>query len=829
MVPAGASLDYFVYERMFAEFFMLRVLCSMIILVVSIGYVHGKRYSTVRNLTFSWLLCIQAMICYMVLLTDGMLSPYYAGLNLSILAVGIVLPSSLFEAVIFCIVTIILYVAACLSAAWQVGDFGILYNNLFFLITTASITMISAYFNEKRRLDEFRLNYELDQRNKDLAQLDRQKTEFFANVSHELRTPLTLILAPVQDLLERGGAVPDAIAMRLAVVRDNGLRLLKLVNDLLDVIRMEEGKDNMRHIPVDIKAILKVTADGMAHIADTKEIEMTTNLPPGQQIIRGDERAVEKIFVNLINNAIKFTEKGGRIVVGSRRDGDWISVYVKDSGIGIPLEEQDNIFARFHQVDGSSTRRFRGTGLGLALVKEMTERMGGRVLVESTPGQGTTMIVRFPATDEHAVTLINSASEDDDRLERLHRLADRRGGLAVEDPGLAWELGVPDVDEGRATVLVVEDEPDMRRYLVGMLEEEYRVLQGHTGSEGLRVARERSPDLVLLDLMLPEMDGLEVCRRIREHDPDRRQKIMLLTARVDEEAKLTALDHGADDFLTKPFSSVEVKTRLRNLLASAILERDLADRNRRLQKTLAELEATQAQLIQSEKLNALGSLAAGLLHEINNPLNYSLTALQLIRGDPEIADNELASEMLADIDEGMQRIRAIVSDLRAFAYPTEAEKRLPFDLAEALESALRFTSHELKGIEVERALPQSARVLGSRSHITQVLINLLSNAAKAIAPVAGSRAGRIRVTATAHGERLHVRVSDNGVGMDGEVLNRIFEPFFTTRDVGEGMGLGLSISHTIVANHGGRLLVQSRLGEGTELGFDLPIAAGAPG
>jgi signal transduction histidine kinase len=435
------------------------------------------------------------------------------------------------------------------------------------------------------------------------------------------------------------------------------------------------------------------------------------------------------------------------------------------------------------------------------------------------------MVIRLPLAVGGSLPEELDRLEDGDRLEDMHRLAERAGGIAVEAE-LPVSEDVPEEDE-RDAVLIVEDEPDMRRYLVDILRTEYRVLQARSGSEGLRLALERGPDLVLLDLMLPEMDGVEVCRRIREHDPDRRQKIMLLTARVDEQAKLTALEQGADDFLTKPFSSVEVKTRLRNLLASAILERDLADRNRRLQKTLAELEATQAQLIQSEKLSALGSLAAGLLHEINNPLNYSLTALQLLRGDPEVSENELMSEMLADIDEGMQRIRAIVSDLRAFAYPSEAERRMPFDLADALESALRFTSHELKGIEVERALPEPARVLGSRSHITQVLVNLLANAAKAIAPLAGERVGRIQVIAVTRGARLHVRVVDNGVGMAGETLKRIFEPFFTTRDVGEGMGLGLSISHTIVANHGGRLLVESRQGEGTELAFDLPLATGA--
>jgi signal transduction histidine kinase len=759
----------------------------------------------------------------MIFLTEGASSRYYAGLNLSILAVGIVLPASLKEAVIFCVATITMYIVACLSAPQQDHDPGVFYNNVFFLVTTASITMIAAYFNEKRRFDEFRLTYELDNRNKELAELNKQKTQFFANISHELRTPLTLILAPVQELLERTNRLPDAVAARLIVVRDNALRLLKLVNDLLDVIRLEEGKAELKAAPVDINSVLRGTVEGMTHLADTKEVAMEKDLSSGSLVVMGDERALEKIFINLINNAVKFTDRGGRIQVLSKRDGNDILVQVRDSGIGIPDEEQPYIFERFRQVDGSTTRRFRGTGLGLALVKEMTEHMQGDVDVESAPGQGTTMTVRFPSAADVEAQHTQALPQEDDGLEQLHRLAERKGGLALDEPMKLSEEEPPSEGDARATVLVVEDEPDMRRYLTEMLHEEYRVIQARTGSLGLRSAVERKPDLILLDLMLPEIDGIEVCRRVRETDPSRAQKIMLLTARVDEEAKLTALEAGADDFLTKPFSSVEVKTRLRNLLTSAMLERDLAERNQHLRRTLAELEATQVQLIHSEKLNALGSLSAGLLHEINNPLNYSLTALQMIRSDPAVANNDVLADMVADIDEGMQRIRTIVSDLRAFAYPSEADKQMPFSFHGALESALRFTAHELKDIEVITDIPRDETVLGSKSHITQVLVNLLSNSARAIAMMAAATPGQIRITGDLAEGRLRIRVADNGIGMDSGTLNRIFEPFFTTQDVGEGMGLGLSISHTIIANHGGKLRAESEPGKGTVIYFDLPL------
>jgi C4-dicarboxylate-specific signal transduction histidine kinase len=315
---------------------------------------------------------------------------------------------------------------------------------------------------------------------------------------------------------------------------------------------------------------------------------------------------------------------------------------------------------------------------------------------------------------------------------------------------------------------------------------------------------------------------------LKQNSASRGIRIVLLTARTDEEAKLKALKSGADDFVTKPFSSAEILTRLMDLYRTAQLERDLEKRNEEVKEALSRLKSTQAQLIQSEKINALGSLAAGLLHEINNPLNYSLTALQLIREDNAVRQSDLLKEVIGDIEEGMQRIQKIISDLRSFAYPSESEIQASFDLAEAVESALRFTSHELKGIAVKIDLPEGILVVGSKSHITQVFVNLFANSAKAIQEVLTERVGEIRVTAKERDGRLVVRIEDNGAGMDEKTLGRAFDPFFTTRDVGQGMGLGLSVCHTIISNHGGRMEAKSKRGEGAELTFDLPLSSAIP-
>jgi C4-dicarboxylate-specific signal transduction histidine kinase len=383
--------------------------------------------------------------------------------------------------------------------------------------------------------------------------------------------------------------------------------------------------------------------------------------------------------------------------------------------------------------------------------------------------------------------------------------------------------GIVDIDTGgeRPLLLVVEDEPAISDYLASLFADRFEVIQAADGRHGLALALERKPALMLLDFMLPELDGLEVCRTLKAHPRRGSTKVLMLTARTDEEVKLQALDYGADDFLTKPFSPAEVRTRVRNLLKTQTLEQRVRVRNDELSQALEHLQATQQQLLQSEKLNALGQLSAGLLHEVNNPLNYTVTALSLAKGLPVVRGDEMLADIIADIDEGMRRISTIVSDLRAFAYPSDAAKHHPFAVRAAVDKALRFTSHETRDVAVDLAAADDLEAEGSESHIVQVLVNLVTNAVKAIAARGTGEPGRIGIEVMRRAGRLQFIVSDNGVGMDEATLNQCLNPFFTTREVGSGMGMGLSICNTIISEHGGVLKVESRAGQGTTVSFDL--------
>jgi len=788
----------------------------------------GRRH--VKALGLSWAVLPQAAISYMIYISEGGGSPYYAGLNLMILGAAVLLPWTVVETLFICAATLVFYLAACFFHQGTPVDTSILYNNLYFLVLTAVICVVSSHYISRSRFEDFRLRHELDASNTDLAEsykqlaeMDRLKSEFFANVSHEFRTPLTLIVSPIEDLLRDADRLPAPVKQSLEIARQNSLRLLKLINDLLEIVRLEEGRGDVRPEPLDLGAFVPGLVDSMRGLAEAKGLDLLLEGQDEALVVEADPGSLEKVILNILSNAVKFTPSGGRITTRWRREDGTAVVEIEDTGIGIAAADLPFVFDRFRQADGSSTRKYQGVGIGLALAHELVLKHGGDLKIHSRPGSGTTLRMELSVSSKAAPSAgpAEAGTTEEDRLAAVYHAADRFV-LAYEDD--VSEYDSPAKAEGIPSVLIVDDEPDMRRFLASLLSDRYRTLQAADGETGLTVARERKPDLVLLDLMLPGMDGLAVCRALKDDPATKDIKILLLTARGDEESKITALESGAEDFLMKPFSSVEVKTRLANLLRTAELESDLRERNQDLESALTRLKEAEAQLVESEKMNALGNLAAGLLHEINNPLNFTMTALTVAKDSVPKSDTSL-HETLGDIGEGMSRIRDIVSDLRTFASPSQESLRGRFDIMAALNSALRLAAHEVKDVTVERELATAAPVVGSRTQVTHLLMNLLVNSAKAVKGVSSRRRPLVRIAAARRDGKLRVSVWDNGVGIKAADLPKIFDPFFTTRPVGEGMGLGLSICHTIVRNHGGTIIAQSEEGEWTEVAFDLPLAS----
>lgn len=826
LLPTGFLLDWAVYPSIQNQLAVYRIGCELSLLLIFLLHLIPGSIRYTKILSFSWALVIEISICLMIIASKEPSGPYYAGLNLVVLGFILMLPLTLFEAILLAVITVSAYSATTLLAGawlWNKAD---AVNNFYFLVSTCFIGCCASYYSAQRRFREYKLNYELDLRTKELAELDKAKSNFYAHVSHEFRTPLTLILAPIEDLLRREDFDNKTIA-HLVHIKDNGYRLLKLVNDLLDVLKLEEKSDFFEKQPVRLNSLLASICSDMESLAKRQTLQFEFIESRKQILIDGDESALDKIFLNLINNAIKFTEVGGSVTVKLSSDDKFAIIDVIDTGAGISREQLPYIFDKFHQADSSSTKKHKGTGLGLALVKELTHLHEGDITVKSKLGKGTEMRVTLPLGSDSADSVVHENEKPQDKteatgLQELHISADHMIiGAAVDSSQEVLEF--TGASKEAPTLVIVEDDPGIREYLAEVLSDDYQIYTAIDGEEGLKKIQNQKPDLVITDLMLPKMDGLSICSAIKKDSSLRSSKVILLTARTDENSKLDALRRGADDFLTKPFSTVEIKSRLRNLWNTSELQRNIEKQNVELSKAIEELTNTQGKLIQSEKLNALGRLAAGLLHEVNNPLSFSFATLQLLEREQSITEDQYAQELISDIKEGMERILVIVKDLKAFAYPETTDLDATFSLKKAIESAMRFTASKTSGIDVQNNAGNEM-LIGSQSHIVQVMVNLLENAADAMQSIS-DRPKKILIEAKRlDNGRIQVIFEDNGPGIPEDIKGKIFDPFYTTKDVGAGLGMGLSICHTIIENHKGILAVESEKDSHTTFTFDLDDA-----
>jgi signal transduction histidine kinase len=624
----------------------------------------------------------------------------------------------------------------------------------------------------------------------------------------------------------------------LLIMQSNGMRLLKLINDLLDLVRLESGKMEVKREPVAIEPFLRGLSNAIRKTAEDRGIRLEAASDPTIGAVLTDSDKLERILLNLLFNALKFTPAGGRIHVNAASLHGELVLQVSDTGAGINEEQLPFIFDRFWQADTSSQRKYGGMGIGLALVKELVEIQGGTVAVTSEIGKGTQFTVRLPYRDADRQSNemgeeVKSAAESgsptiEERpnqwLSNLNRQAEFHPSMtSLRETIRPVETSI---QSGRPQVLVADDEPDMLKFLKSQLSVGFRVIEAVDGQQAIEKASQFLPDVIVCDMMMPEKDGLEICRALREQTSTRSIPILLLTARADEETKLAALSAGANDFITKPFSTLELSVRLKNLVSTHYLQRELARQNQILEATLEQLKETEAQLFHSEKLASLGQMSAGIIHEINNPLNFAKTGLYVLRRMVESADGDKKAEfreVLRDMEDGMDRINGIVSDLRSFTQPnvTEVEK---VSVVEVVNSALRFLSNQWQNkVRIENEIPEGQIIWANRNQVTHVLVNLLQNALHALEKKHFSDAAAtiwIR-SAEENGESL-VIVRDNGKGIPSENLYKIFDPFFTTKDVGEGMGLGLSICYRIMKQHGGRIQVQSEPGTYCEFTLCFP-------
>ena len=479
---------------------------------------------------------------------------------------------------------------------------------LFLFVCLAAAALIFRGYLIKVKLNETlaktngelkRLNVELGEKNEELKRLNEEVLElthsrlvFFTNISHELRTPLTLIADPVEMLLEDIGIKGKSREL-LKMVQRNALALQQLVSNILDFRKIQNGKMELKLYRFDIVKTLTMWVGDFQLTAERKQIRLHLDVDDltGSHEMIADQEKISRIVFNLLSNALKYTPAGGEIFVSLKDEGANLRLDVRDTGKGISQDEADKIFERFFQAKGAAS----GTGIGLALVKSFVELHHGEARVESEPGKGSDFIVVIPREQEGDSQVIHN---DVDIVDNSVNASASTGKNVVDESVLQY---IDDGDRSRGkvqqlvnentnrpTVLVIDDNTDIRQYERTLLQDEYIVLEAADGKEGLAVALKEVPDLVICDVMMPVMDGLEFTKRLKTNTATSHIPVIMLTAKNLEEHRAEGYEHGADSYITKPFHSKVLLARIENLLRQRQLLKNLYHGTKEAEKEISE-------------------------------------------------------------------------------------------------------------------------------------------------------------------------------------------------------------------------------------------------
>ena len=641
-----------------------------------------------------------------------------------------------------------------------------------------------------------------------LAEIDRAKTTFFSNVSHEFRTPLTLILGPVEDALAL--PTPALQSESLKAIHRSALRLLRLVNSLLDFARIEAGRMQLSRVRTDLATLTADLASSFRSLVERAGLKLVVECPRLSEPVYVDPAQWEKIVLNLISNAFKFTFQG-EIVISLGAGADHVTLTVRDTGTGIPARELPHIFERFHRVEGAKGRSFEGTGIGLSLVQELVRLHGGAVRVASIEGQGSTFEVTIPTGSPNVSSArsVDRAAPPVVTAVAPYLLEAGQWIGAGEATFDASSIPMQDVsvtpDSPSATrprILVADDNADMRDYLARLLSARWRVEVVEDGQAALDSARANPPDLVLSDVMMPQLDGVSLLRELRTLPQTSQVPVLLLSARAGEEAMLTGLETGADDYLVKPFSSRELLARVQTHLELARMRREWASE---LQRVNRELEA----------------FSYSVSHDLRAPLRAIDGFSQALASEYASRLDEQGLGYLERVRSATLRMGQLIEDLLNLSRITRATlRRERVDMTAIARRVLTELGERDPQRNVISRVSERLVVQGDPRLLTVMLENLLRNGWKFTSkrPIATIEVGKVEGV-----EEAVFFVRDDGAGFNMDSAQRLFAPFQRLHAESEfdGTGIGLATVQRVVARHGGRVWAEAAIGKGATFFFTL--------
>lgn len=796
------GLDWIVFPEVFVPFLISRG----IVFAVCAAVAFGTRQRFPR--ASAWVVTLAAgwLILALVAQDTGVTSSYMPGFVLVLCGIPALLPVRVRELTFLNLLILggIALLPLMTGRGPSVAEYSL---GMLFPIGGAIVGIASAFSRHKHGFAQFKQRRELEHARDELQALDRAKSRFTANIHHELRTPLTLILAPLDTLLDGDDALPEKNRDYLESMRANALRLMRLITNLLDLAKVEDHQMHMQRRPLDLAKLVSAIGAAVGPMAERQDITVVIapfeNLPK----VQADPDAIEKVLVNLIGNALKFTPSGGRIEVGAEPHHNGVHLWVKDTGIGIEAEDLERIFDRFAQADGSHTREHEGTGIGLALIRELVSLHDGKLWAQSEGrGCGSSFHVQLPGSTAE------STDADAPELGRLGIAAiqaELRGGRRRRSVSASASASVSDQPE----VLVADDSEDMRLLVQRVLAPHYRVRTARDGEEALAEVRNRPVDLVITDVMMPRFSGLQLCQALKSDVVTAMIPVILLTARAQRAMRIEGLDAGADDYVVKPFHPSELLARVRSLLRhQAVTERALA----------------------GQKRESLGLMAAGIAHDFNNLMSVVLMNARWLQEElPAGPQQDALIDLIGSANNAADLSRAMAT--YSGSQPISKQR---LELPAIVEQSLQLARPSFgRRTQVHMSLDDTPPVDASEEQTRQLVTNLLLNAAEAIGQSAGTvdiHTGRVDLSseslATAAfcvdpspGPHAIFEVRDDGGGIAECDMPKIFDPFFSTKFAGRGLGLAAAAG--ILRSHRAALFVESAPGQGTRVRAAFPLHA----
>lgn len=669
-----------------------------------------------------------------------------------------------------------------------------------------------------------------EERARQLTEIDRAKTLFFSNVSHELRTPLTLLLGPVRQVLERTRLEPEQREL-LETARRAGSRLLKLVNSLLEFSRIEAGRTDARYVPIDLGRLTTDLAGMFRSLFELAGLTLRIDCPADLEPAYVDPDMWGRVVLNLLSNALKFTFEGG-VTVRLRRCADHFELQVTDTGCGIAEADLPRIFERFTPRSAMHARTVEGAGIGLSLVQELVKLHGGTIEARSRLDQGTTFTVRIPRGASHLPPqrLGTSGSSTGMHGEALPFLDEARGWLATDDAPVAADAGAspcalrpPSLQPGpdaaslchapppaqRERILIVDDNLEMRRYLMRLLKERWQVQAAADGAAALERIRRERPDLVLADIMMPRMNGLEMLHALRSDPAISHIPLLLLSARAGTETSVGGLRAGAADYLLKPFSPPELIARIEARLAQ--VRQHAAERSAREQAERC--------------VRARDEFFAALSHELRAPMMSIFLWSETLRTTPLSHRRRIAAVDAMEL--AARTLRRLAEDLHDIARAASGEIRVERRRYAALAPLVAAATDAFAPAAAEKRLSlrtslarDSGPVQVDADRMQQVVSNLLSNAIRYTPP-----GGWIEVHCARRAGMVELHVRDSGRGIAPQDLPHLFERYWraaAARDDDSGLGLGLAIVRRLLELQDGQIEAASE-GEGRGATFTVKL------